>query len=102
IYRHAVRRDGVEGLADEVRMPANQADQAFQVLGTLERRAVALVEPADLVPIEIAEAKRMPDVEGRLVEILDEQRGLGGVGDEQIESVPNGMSGAAVVPAAQH
>jgi hypothetical protein len=99
--RASSRSQCVESLAHKVRMATHQPDQALDVFRTLERRAVTGVQPEDLVALEIAQSKDRPDIEGRLVEIPDEERRFRGMGDQQVEGIPDGVSRPAIVPPAQ-
>jgi hypothetical protein len=65
-------------------MAADEMDEALEIFGALQRRAVALVEPENFIAIKICKAENVADVEGRLVEIFDQKSGFGGVGNEEV------------------
>ena len=62
----------------------------------LERAGVAAVQVGDLLKGEVRERQAGADVEGRLVQVRDEEVGLGGVGDRQREARPGAARGQAL------
>src|SRR6478609_1548513 len=83
-------------------MTADKMKKAFDILSEGERRSVAGVQPEHFIAIEISQAHYFSHIERRLVEVLDKERRLSGVGNEKVKAVPEVMRGPPVVPAAQH
>src|SRR5205814_631548 len=92
-----------QSFADEVRMAADKSVEPRDLVAGGERRAMAAVQIGHLLLSEVLHREAGADVEGRLIQIGDEQVGLGGIGDRQREARPGAirLQRAPVVPGAE-
>src|SRR5262245_1548122 len=95
-----VRHHLMQTATDEVRVSAQQTVKPRNFRLVLERRAVAFVQFYDLFEGEVFQLQSRADVEGRLVEVGDEQVSFGGVGDGERQPLPRSrrVERAFVVP----
>src|SRR6266516_1072229 len=84
----AARRHLVKTAAHQVGMATHQMVEARQLAAVSQWRAVAPVEVLHLLRRKVFEPDLRAYVEGRLVDIRDEEVRFGGIGDRQSESGP--------------
>ena len=92
-----------QAAVDQVGMAPDQCDEPPQLRIAPQRAIVAAVEVGDLLDREVIERHQGPDVEGGLVDVGDEQVGLGRVGDRQRQPSPGatGLHRPRIVPGAE-
>src|SRR5207249_9385309 len=84
-------------------LPAEEAIEPRQFVGSPQRSAVALIKFADLFDGEIFQSKARADVEGRLIQVGNEQMCLRRIGDGERQARPGagGIERTAVMPGAE-
>src|SRR5581483_4215840 len=98
---HTPARDQIESAPHQIRVAVEKRHQLFFFAGT-QRRAMTPVQIGDLLRREVGYLDHLADIEGRLVEVLDQLVRFGRSDQHQIELLPRGFDRAAVVPAPEH